>query len=68
MMGHLEQAAGIFTRVAPKLAVFSHSPGTSAIVEQTRRLYRGRVEMGRDLMVIDIGDEVRVTPSPETRP
>jgi ribonuclease Z len=58
-----EQAAGIFNRVSPRLAVFSHSPGTAAIVEQTRRSYPGRVEMGEDLMVIDIGDEVRVTPA-----
>jgi len=57
-----EQAAGIFTKVSPRLAVFSHSPGTAAIVEQTRRSYAGRVEMGEDLMVIDIGAEVRVTP------
>lgn len=57
-----EQAAGIFNRVSPRLAVFSHSPGTAAIVEQTRRSYPGRVEMGEDLMVIEIGDEVRVKP------
>jgi len=55
-----EQAAGLFSRVSPRLAVFSHSPGTAAIVEQTRRSYAGRVEMGEDLMVIDIGAEVRV--------
>jgi ribonuclease Z len=55
-----EQAAEVFSKVSPRLAVFSHSPGTAAIVEQTRRSYRGRVEMGEDLMVIDIGAEVRV--------
>jgi ribonuclease Z len=55
-----EQAASIFSRVSPRLAVFSHSPGTAGIVEQTRRSYSGRVEMGEDLMVIDVGDEVRV--------
>ena len=58
-----EQAAGIFSRVSPRLAVFSHSPGTASIVEQTRRSYPGRVEMGEDLMVIDIGAEVRVKPA-----
>ena len=63
-----EQAAGIFSRVQPRLAVFSHSPGTAAIVEQTRRHYAGRVEMGEDLMVIDIGAEVRVTPAAAARP
>jgi ribonuclease Z len=55
-----DQAAGVFNRVSPRLAVFSHSPGTAAIAEQTRRSYPGRVEMGEDLMVIDIGAEVRV--------
>ena len=55
-----EQAATVFTKVSPRLAVFSHSPGTAAIVEQTRRSYSGRVQMGEDLMVIDIGAEVRV--------
>jgi ribonuclease Z len=64
-----EQAAGIFSKVSPRLAVFSHSPGTAGIVEQTRRSYSGRVEMGTDLMVIDIGDEVRVTAgAAEVRP
>jgi ribonuclease Z len=58
-----DQAAGVFSKVSPRLAVFSHSPGTAAIVEQTRRSYPGRVEMGEDLMVIDIGAEVRVTPA-----
>jgi ribonuclease Z len=64
-----EQAAGIFNRVSPRLAVFSHSPGTAAIAEQTRRSYPGRVQMGEDLMVIDIGAEVRVRlPVAEVRP
>ena len=64
-----EQAASIFSKVSPRLAVFSHSPGTTAIVEQTRRSYAGRVEMGDDLMVIDIGPEVRVKPGgTESRP
>jgi len=58
-----EQAASIFSKVSPRLAVFSHSPGTPAIVEQTRRSYAGRVEMGEDLMVIDIGAEVLVKPA-----
>lgn len=55
-----EQAAAIFKKVSPQLAVFSHSPGTPAIVEQTKRSYSGRVEMGTDLMVIEIGNDVRV--------
>lgn len=59
-----EQAADIFKRTSPRLAVFSHSAGTPAIVNQTRKFYSGRVEMGEDLMVIDVGDEIVIKPSP----
>jgi ribonuclease Z len=55
-----EQAADIFRRVSPRLALFSHAAGGAAVVERTRRTYPGRVEFGEDLMVIDIGDEVVV--------
>jgi ribonuclease Z len=55
-----EQAADIFRRVGPRLAVFSHAQGGSAVIDRTRRSYPGRVEMGEDLMLIEIGDEVVV--------
>jgi ribonuclease Z len=55
-----EQAADIFRRVSPKLAVYSHAQGGAAIVERTQRTYPGRVEFGEDLMVIEIGDVVIV--------
>jgi ribonuclease Z len=55
-----EQAAGVFRRAGPKLAVFSHAQGGAAVVERTRRTYSGRVEMGEDLMVIEVGDDVVV--------
>jgi ribonuclease Z len=55
-----EQAADIFRRVAPRLAVFSHTPPEGDVVDRTRRAYSGRVEQGVDLMVIDVGDDVIV--------
>jgi ribonuclease Z len=55
-----EQAADIFHRVGPRLAVFSHAQGGPAVIDRTRRSYPGRVEMGEDLMLIEIGDEVVV--------
>lgn len=57
-----EQAADIFKQTSPRLAVFSHSAGTPAIMSQTRKYYSGRVEMGEDLMAIRVGDEVVVRP------
>jgi ribonuclease Z len=55
-----EQAADIFARVKPRLAVYSHAVGSKTTVADTRRAYPGRVEMGEDLMSIDISDEIRV--------
>jgi hypothetical protein len=42
------------------LALFGHAEGGAAVVERTRRSYTGRVEIGEDLMVIEIGDDVFV--------
>ncbi|HEX7085759.1 MAG TPA: MBL fold metallo-hydrolase [Vicinamibacterales bacterium] len=55
-----DQAADVFRRVEPRLAVFSHAEGGSALVDQVRRTYTGPVEAGEDLMVIEIGDNVAV--------
>jgi ribonuclease Z len=65
-----DQAADVFRQVAPRLAVFSHvAPPDAPVVERTRRTYSGRVEMGEDLMIIDVGDDVVVRrPSPGSTP
>jgi ribonuclease Z len=63
IVGHhttADQAADVFRRASPKLAVFSHADGTPALVEQVRRSYTGRVEATEDRMVIEIGDDVTV--------
>jgi ribonuclease Z len=52
-----EQAGQVFDRVKPKLAVFSH---VVALADLKRVAYSGRMELGEDSMVIDIGDQVRV--------
>lgn len=66
-----EQAAEVFTRAQPKMAVFSHivtkelgnSEGREAILSRTRAAgYDGPLTMGEDRMVISIGDEVEVLP------
>ena len=55
----LDQVGATILGMLPTIA-FGIAAGTTAIVEQTRRSYPGRVEMGEDLMVIDIGADVRV--------
>lgn len=59
-----EQAGELFARVKPRLAVYSHIiPDTAAaadIISATRRAYAGPLEVGEDLMRIDIGEEVTV--------
>jgi ribonuclease Z len=60
-----EQAGQILDRVKPKLAVFSH---IVALVDLKRVPYSGRMELGEDLMVIDIGEQVRVKRPPANAP
>ena len=57
-----EEAGNIFTRVAPKLAVYSHivPPDVPDVVPHTRKTYSGPLEVGEDRMVIEIGEQVRV--------
>jgi ribonuclease Z len=61
-----QQAGEVFARVAPKLAVYNHLllfGGAKAedLIPATRKLYSGRLEVGEDLMGIEIGESVRVT-------
>jgi ribonuclease Z len=64
-----EQAAGIFSRTTPRLAVFSHIvkkelPGVAGdddVIARTRQAgYAGPLVIGHDRMTIDIGEEVKV--------
>lgn len=56
-----EQAGQIFSRVKPRLAVYSHISDSGSLLELTRETYKGRVEVGEDLMTIKIGDEIEVS-------
>lgn len=59
-----EQAGEVFTRVAPRLAVYSHIvPPTAAaqdLIPATRKTYSGPLEVGEDLMGIDVGERIQV--------
>jgi ribonuclease Z len=59
-----EQAGDVFTRVKPRLAVYSHICMPNALDEDilppTRRTYSGPLELGEDLMVIEVGNEIAV--------
>jgi ribonuclease Z len=55
-----EDAGRIFARVTPRLAVYSHAPATTAVIEQTRRTYAGPLQGAEDLLEISIGAEVVV--------
>jgi len=63
-----EEAGKIFTRVKPRLAVYSHIIPPDAPVEDflvgTRKTYTGPLEMGEDLMRIEVGEEIRVNRFP----
>ena len=59
-----EQAGEIFTKVKPRMAVYSHIVIPAAteqdLIPPTRKTYSGPLEVGEDLMVIEIGDKIVV--------
>jgi ribonuclease Z len=60
-----EEAGRIFARVGPRLAVYTHivpSPARAKdLVPPTRKTYKGRLEIGYDLMMITIGERIEVS-------
>jgi ribonuclease Z len=59
-----EQAAKVFAATKPKLAIYSHlvlfGGSLDEVVAATQKVYSGRVEMGADLTVIEVGESVNV--------
>jgi ribonuclease Z len=59
-----EQAGEVFTRAKPKLAVYSHICRPTAIEQDllppTRKTYAGPLQLGDDLMVIEVGENIDV--------
>lgn len=56
-----QEAAEVFNRTKPKLAVYSHIFGKDTdILAATRKSYSGPLEVGEDLMTIDVGEHVEV--------
>lgn len=54
-----DQTAVVFNRVKPRLAVYAHG-GDSAVLAEARKTYSGPLEIGEDLMTIEIGDQIAV--------
>ena len=64
-----EQAAEVFSRVKPKLAVYNHlllfGGATAAdLIPATRKIYLGPLVVGEDLLQVEIGAEVIAKPYP----
>lgn len=57
-----EEAGRIFTRVAPKMAIYSHivPPDVPDVVPHTRKTYSGPLDVGEDLMTIEVGEQIRI--------
>ena len=60
-----EQAGMVFNKVKPKLAVYTHLaltlPENKANIEKrTKKIYKGKVIVGKDLMSFEVGDVIKV--------
>lgn len=67
-----EDAGKVFEQIKPKLGVYSHivlltanpsipAPTISDLMIRTQKIYRGALQVGEDLMSIDIGDNVKIS-------
>ena len=59
-----EQAGEVFAMTKPRLAVYSHIGPPSAtpqeLIPPTRKTYAGPLEVGEDLMVVNVGETIEV--------
>ena len=59
-----EEAGEVFAKTTPKLAVYSHivqpDAGEQDLIPSTRKHYAGPLEVGEDLMVIEVGEKILV--------
>jgi len=62
-----EEAGVVFERVKPRLAVYSHivPPNAPDVIADARKHYSGPLELGEDLMSIEIGEQVVVHHPPQ---
>jgi ribonuclease Z len=64
--GHVsaEQAGEVFSMTKPRLAVYSHiippSATESDLLPPTRKTYSGPLEVGEDLMIIEVGEKLDI--------
>jgi ribonuclease Z len=67
-----EQAGEVFAKTQPRLAVYSHIVLPFAteqdVIPPTRKTYAGPLELGEDLMVIDVGEQIVIRRPPRASP
>ena len=67
-----EDAGKVFEQINPKLAVYSHivlltadpsipPPAINDLIIRTKKIYSGALQVGEDLLSIEIGDNVKVS-------
>lgn len=65
------EAGEVLNKTTPKMAVFSHIVPPSATEEDlllsVRKIYSGPVELGEDLMVVEVGQKVEITRPPKSK-
>jgi ribonuclease Z len=55
-----EQAGEVFSRINPRLAVYSHAPNSESVITETRKTYAGPLQGAEDMLTIVIGEKIEV--------
>ena len=60
LLATAQEAGSVFDLVKPRMAVYSHYNTADDLVAQTRQTYSGPLEVGEDLMAVEIGERIQV--------
>ncbi len=57
-----EAAGSLFSRIKPRLAVYSHATNSDNVMIRTRKTYDGPLQGPQDMLTIEIGETISVRP------
>jgi ribonuclease Z len=60
LLATAEEAGQVFDRVKPRLALYTHYNTADDLVARTRKIYSGPLEVGDDLMTVEVGAQIQV--------
>jgi ribonuclease Z len=55
-----EEAGKVFSKIQPRLAIYSHAPNTEQVIMETRKTYKGPLQGAEDMLTIEVGEKINI--------